>query len=272
MQLTSDHSRSARLERAYADIFQSFCAWRIWHTLAYQDIKQRYRRSVIGPLWLTLGVGVNVTCIGVIWGNLFGFDAERFIPYLALGLIYWDFMTSVINSSCSVFYGNARFILQIKKPFFVYVIWMIWRQILIFFHNFLVFLVIIFVFDVNLWDTLYLVPFAFVLLVITITPYALILAVVSTRYRDIPPIVSSIINVMFFVSPILWSRDQLGERGVSWIDLNPLTHVLEVVRDPLLGIEPRMISWVVFCGVAVIGWGCAVALLARFRHRISYWI
>ena len=272
MKLGGDHSRRARLNRAFSDIFRSMRAWRIWHTLAYQDIKQRYRRSVIGPLWLTLGVGINVACIGVIWGNLFGFDAERFIPYLTLGLIYWDFMTSIINSSCSVFYSNSRFILQIKKPFFVYIIWTIWRQLLIFFHNILVFVVIIFMFDVNLWDTIYLAPIALLLLVFTMTPYALILAVISTRYRDIPPVVSSIINVMFFVSPILWSKEQLGERGVALLDLNPLSHILEVIRGPLLGVEPRLISWVVFCGVAIFGWAVAIALFARFRHRISYWI
>lgn len=257
---------------AFDDLVESIYSWQTWHALAWQDIRQRYRRSVIGPFWLSLGMGINIACIGVIWGNLFGFDAEKFIPYLTLGLIFWEFITNYLSMACAAFYGNARFILQIRRPYFIYILWTLWRQILILFHNFLVFIFVAAIFSINLWPTIHLVPLSMLLLAFAITPYGLALAILSSRYRDVPPILTSILGVLFFVSPILWSKEQISGRGIALVEWNPMSYVLDVVRGPFLGIEPEPISWVVFSAIAGVGWVIGLALFVRFRHRIAYWI
>ena len=97
------------------------------------------------------------------------------------------------------------------------------------------------------------------------------LGMAGARFRDIAPIVASLVQVAFFLTPVLWSIDQLGRHrwAATW---NPLYHFLEIVRAPLLGAPIAPISWQVVIAVTVTGWSFAFLLYCRFRARIAYWV
>lgn len=241
--------------------------------LGWQDVRQRYRRSTLGPFWLTIGMGVMIATIGIVFGQLFDAPMSTFLPFLAIGLILWGFMSSVLNEGCTGFIAAEGIIKQLPIPLFVHVARMIWRNILILAHNIIIFPLVLLAFGASLTPLALLSIPGFVLLVINLTWMALILGVICTRYRDLPQIVASVLQVLFYSTPIMWMPSLLPERASLYLlDLNPAYHLLEIVRAPLLGLHPSFTNWAVALLMAALGWTLALAIYGRYKPRIAYWL
>ncbi len=100
------------------ELLAGFSAWRIWMILGWDDIRQRYRRSVLGPFWITLSMGMFILLLGIIYSRLFHTDLATYMPYLSVGYIVWGFISQITNESCMAFQEGARIIKQIKLPLF----------------------------------------------------------------------------------------------------------------------------------------------------------
>lgn len=255
------------------DIRKSICDIKLPLFLAYSDIRQRYRRSSLGPFWITISTGVMIVCIGIIFGNIYDSGVKEFIPYLAAGMIIWGFISSTINDSASVFINAENIIKQLPIPIYSHVIRLIAKNFYIFLHNFLIFpLVCLFVgrgFDL---DLLFVFP-GLILLILNLTWISLIVGIICTRYRDFPPIIASILQVAFYVTPILWmpSLLKLG-RKFFYLELNPFFQLIQLVREPLLGRCPLMMAWMMGISLLFLGWILAIAIFNRYKSRIAYWL
>jgi ABC-type polysaccharide/polyol phosphate export permease len=128
------------------------------------------------------------------------------------------------------------------------------------------------------WTVLLVIP-AFLLLMVNGAWVAVVLGIVTTRFRDLTPITQSIVQLMFFMTPIVWIYEDflnspnpaIAERA-RLAELNPFLHFLEIVRRPLLGQEQILRYWVVVLVITVVGWVVALFVLRRFRSRVSYWV
>lgn len=241
--------------------------------LGWQDVRQRYRRSALGPFWLTISMGVMIGTIGVVFGQIFSAPMEEFLPFLAAGMILWSFMSSVITEGCTSFIGAEGIIKQLPIPLFVHILRMIWRNILILGHNIVILpLVFLAVGKPVSFSALISVP-GFVLVAVNLAWVALILGVLCARYRDLPQIVTSVIQVFFYLTPIMWMPSLLPQRAALYLlDLNPAFHLLEVVRAPMLGQLPSATNWLVSLALALVGWGVALAVYGRYKRRIAFWL
>jgi ABC-type polysaccharide/polyol phosphate export permease len=254
-----------------AEIFNGFRAWRVWTILGWDDIRQRYRRSILGPFWITLSMGVFILLLGVIYGRLFHMDLATFLPYLSLGFIVWGFMSAVANDSCVAFHESGRIIKQIKLPFTTYVFRAVYRNFIVFLHTIIIFIPIAIYFRVAPnWNTLLVLPGLF-LVVVNATWVATVLATFSTRYRDIQPIVSTVVQLMMFATPIMWKASSLGNAAVV-AEINPVYHLIEIVRSPMLGSPPELRSWLIAGGLAAAGSLLAAGLLVSKSRRIVFWL
>jgi lipopolysaccharide transport system permease protein len=242
-------------------------------TLGWQDVRQRYRRSAVGAFWLTISMGVVIGTIGIVFGQIFSSPMEQFLPFLAIGLILWGFISAVITEGCSGFIAAESIIKQLPIPLAVHIFRMIWRNMIILAHNLVIFpLVLIAVGKPLNWMALVSVP-GFVLLVLNLMWISLLLGTISARYRDIPQIIVSALQIVFYLTPIMWMPHLLPQRASAYIlDANPAYHLLEIVRAPLLGQMPSAENWAVSVALAVIGWAITLAFYGRFRRRIAYWL
>lgn len=218
-------------------------------------------------------MGVMIGTIGIVFGQIFKSPMKEFLPFLAAGIILWGFVSSVITDGCSGFISAEGIIKQLPIPLFVHILRIVWRNIIILAHN-IVILPLIFVAvgkSVD-WSVLLVVP-GFLLAVLNVAWVALILGVLCARYRDMPQIVASVLQVVFYVTPIMWMPSHLPRTAATYLlYLNPCYHLLEVVRAPLLGEVPSEISWVVSIALAVCGWLAALMLYGRYKRRIAYWL
>jgi ABC-type polysaccharide/polyol phosphate export permease len=253
------------------EVVAGFRAWRVWGIMGWDDIRQRYRRSIIGPFWITLSMGLFILVLGVIYSRLFHQELKSYLPYLAAGFITWGFMSVAANDSCIAFIEGGRIIKQIKLPYSIYVLRVVWRNFIIFLHTIVIWIpmAIIFKIEPNL-TTLYEIPGLF-LVCVNLIWLTTIIAILSTRYRDIQPIVGTVIQLGMFATPIMWTVSALGDSKIV-AEINPVYHLIEITRAPLLGMAPEPRSWLIACALAIVGSTLAIALMVRASRRIVFWL
>ena len=243
----------------------------MWSALAVQDIRLRYRGSILGPLWLTLSTLVMVGAMGLIYPYLFHMDAWTYVPYLALGLIVWQLLSTLAIEGCETFAREESVIQQVPIPYSVHAYRCVCRNFLVLAHNLAIVPLGMVILQVPpTWRILEIIP-AFILIAINGMWISTLLGMVSARFRDVPPIVASFVQVLFFLTPVMWPAEALG----TWqpiVSLSPFFAAIDVVRSPLLGVAPADTSWAVLLGSTALGCGVGFLMFARFRARIAYWV
>lgn len=264
----------SRKKAAWFDFVSSLLKWRIWFLLASRDIKLRYRRSVLGPFWLTLSMAITVYSMGYLYSYLFRIPLHEYFAYLVAGMLTWSLLSTTIIDLSDTFVLSEPMIKQIKLPYFLYIHRVIARNFLIFFHNILV-MIPVMLFShgesVPTFSLLFLIP-GLLLIYLNATCYGIMLAMMSARYRDIPQVVKSLVQVIFFMTPIMWQPSILPESKRFIAMLNPFYSFIELVRAPLLGHLPslfnlEMVFFVMFIGVLGSYW-----MFVSRRANIIYWL
>jgi ABC-type polysaccharide/polyol phosphate export permease len=243
----------------------------VWTRLAWQEVRQRYRRSMLGPFWLTINTGALLVGMGPLYGRLLGQEFASYFPHLAIGLVLWQLMASIINDSTHVFIAAEPLIKQVQLPLGIHVLRMIWRNAILFAHNAVIVAAVLALYGPGFRWTILLSVFGIAAILVNALWLGTLLGLLSARFRDFPLITTMLVQLGFFLTPVLWTRGQLGP--YEWVvRLNPLAHFLEVVRTPLLGTVPPALSWAVVAGVTVAGSAVSLLLFARYRWRIAYWL
>ncbi|WP_093081398.1 ABC transporter permease [Pseudonocardia oroxyli] len=263
--------------RAFGDLSAGWRQRQLWGHLGWQDIKQRYRRSVLGPLWISISMGVIALGLGILYSLLFQTDIKTFLPHVAVGLLIWNFISGCILEGSEVFIANEGLIKFLPAPLSLHVYRLVWRQTLFFLHNLVIWAILMIVFPHPLgWSLLLAIP-GFALLAINGGWISILSGILATRFRDIPPIIASVVQLAFYMTPIVWSVDILsGNAAVreraQLVEINPLYHFLEIVRAPLLGQEIVWRSWIVVGVITVVGWGVGLLCMRNYRARVAYWV
>ncbi len=273
---TDDAAQSKTFRRAVADLTEGLASHQLWLHLGWQDIKQRYRRSLLGPIWITIATGTTAVAMGGLYSKLFHLKLSEHLPYVTLGLIVWGLISASILEGAEVFVANEGLIKQLPTPLSVHVYRMVWRQALLFAHNIVIYVIIAIIYPKPWsWADLSVIP-ALALIMLNCVWASLVFGIIGTRFRDIAPLLNSVVQLLFFMTPIIWNAQTLAQQGSSrWgkiVELNPLLHYLDIVRAPLLGAPQELRHWVVVIVLTVIGWILAAFAMRQYRSRVPYWV
>ncbi|WP_244630963.1 ABC transporter permease [Aureimonas sp. ME7] len=262
--------RPAMMRETREDFSEAIKLHELWLFLGWRDVKKHYSRSVLGPFWLTLSMGVMVAGLGVLYSQIFKQDVATYLPFLAIGFIMWGLIAGLINGACEIYSSAAASVRQIRMPLSVYILQFVWRQLLTFGHNFVIYILVAIIFDIWPGVTGLLFFPALAILLLNGVFAAMILGPLCARFRDIPLIVSSVVQVVFFMTPILWNATMLPDRAV-FLTLNPFYHLIEILRDPLLGSPALLQNWLACIGMTIVMGLVAFTFFSRYRTRIAYW-
>jgi lipopolysaccharide transport system permease protein len=265
--------RHSKINIALTDITAAAKRYSLVGMLGWQDVRQRYRRSAIGPFWLAISMSVMIGTIGIVFGQIFKSPLQEFLPFLAVGIILWSFISTTVTEGCTSLIAAEGIIKQLPIPLFVHVMRTLWRNILILGHNIVIFpLVLLAVAKPLGVEALLSIP-GFALLTLNLAWICLILSVMCARYRDLTQIIGSILQIAFYLTPIMWLPSLLPERSSNYLlDLNPFYHLMQIVRAPLLSQDVSALSWYVSAGMAVLGWSLAIMFYGHYKRRIAYWL
>ena len=254
------------------EITAIFRYFNMWFMLGWYDIKQKYRRSLIGPFWTTISTGFMVGSIGLMFSTIFKSSVKEFLPYFAVGQIMWLLISAQLNDACIMFVQYQSVIKQISVPLAVHVLRKLWYNFILFLHNFLIIIAVLFIVGRGFsWESLYVIP-ALILILILLFLLSVILGIVCTRFRDVTQIVAVLLQLIYFFTPIFWMRKALPAK-YSWVtDFNPFFHMIELVRSPLLGVVPAGYHWIYMLIYIAVSAAIAFYFMKRFRYKVAYWL
>ena len=274
--------RRARIERravpepclmqaVWADFAAVVSRWRVWHLMAFQDILMRYRRSAIGPFWISMSMAAMVFGIALLYSQIFDTEFKSYLAWLAVSFLVWGFLSSSLIEGCSSLVEAEAHLRSVRLPAPVLAARVVWRNTVILLHNLIVIALVLVYAGVALKPTLALAVPGFALVAAFAGFAAVALGPLNLRFRDIGQIVASLIQIMFFITPVIWTPDQ-GRLDRTWVDINPLYHLMELVRAPALGAAPTADDWLWGLGATTFAAALAVVVNAASRRKVYVWL
>ena len=272
LSLRADVTLVTRNRSAVADIAGGIRLWRLAWALGWLDIRQRYRGSILGPFWLTISTGVMVAALGLVYSALFKLNMHDYLPFLALSQVLWGFLGALVSEACTIFTEAEGVIRSVRMPFFVFSLRALVRNVIALGHNITVIIVVFAIFDTwPGWGGMLAIP-GLMLWVVDGLALTLLLGAFCARFRDIQPIVNSVMQIAFFITPVIWKPSQLGPSGLEKLAFNPFYDLLEIVRGPLLDSGIGVDTWIGALGYSVVLCAISWAFFVRARGRVTFWI
>jgi len=272
--LSADRGWGQRFEIAGRDIVDGFGLWRLAWALGMSDIKLRYRGSVLGPFWLTLSTGIMIGAMGILYAGLFHVDVRTYLPYLAASQIFWNFLSLLVSDGCTCFTASEALVKGMRMPFTVHALRGVLRNTIILAHNVVIIAIVFIVMHVSVtWYALWTVP-ALLLWLVDGFAISLFLGAFCARFRDIPQIIASVMQIAFFLTPVMWTVSAIGHDRTRAlvVEYNPFYYILEVARAPLLGAPVPVWHVGVVLAISAALCGVSAVFFAKTRGRLAYWM
>lgn len=239
--------------------------------ISLTDLRSKYKRTILGPFWVVLGLAAGSIGLGFLWSVLWNVPTAEMLPRITVGFLVWILISSTIVEGSNSLISQEVLIKNIKLPFSFFPLLSLCRQVINFVHSLLIIIVLYLFFPLeNYGNIIWFFP-ALIITLINMFLLTFLLAVLSSRFRDIQPLIAAIMPMLFFLSPVLFRIQQT--ESISWLMwLNPLTYVISILRDPLLGQKPEMIFFVVMSAFTVVLYIFLAILIKKKINNIVYWV
>jgi ABC-type polysaccharide/polyol phosphate export permease len=241
--------------------------------LATEDMRTRYTRTALGPWWNVLSTVTFVGAMGFTFGALFGQPLETYLPYIAASMACWNFMNSIIIDAPGTLVRGAGIVVAYPLPLSTQVFRSVFDKFLLLLHFLVVYVALAFIMRVPVnVVALLMFPVALAVYAVAGTGISLGLCVLGARFRDLGPAISSVMTMVFLLTPVFWQKITLKPEQ-HWItDLNPFFHMLEIGRQSLLGKFAAPEHWVASITIALFCLVMGIITFAVMRRKIYYWL
>jgi lipopolysaccharide transport system permease protein len=262
-----------RLHAALSDLRAGVRMRRTWTYLAVESVKNQYRRTVLGPWWITLQTAVLVLGLATIFSQILKTDLRTFLPYVAVGLLIFNLLSGMTRTASTVFTGAANSMKSTRQPLSNLVLKAITVELVQFGHNALIYLLLVIIGVVPISPRILLAIPILALIVLNGIALALWLGTTVARFRDVQPLVASVLQVLVFFTPVFYRLEDL-ERGsrAALVGWNPFLYLLEAARAPLIGMPLQPTFYVGAMVVTAVNLALAGIIYVRHRSRLPYWV
>lgn len=264
-------SFKANILNAIHDVSQAYIRKSVWTALAWNDVKNRYNRSKLGGLWAGLSLLIFVSVLGPIYSSLIGVEIQEYVAHLLLGFIVWNYVSGIIMECGREYVNSVNYLVSFQLSYFTLLFRVIWRNLVVLGYQMIVFVFFVIVFQYPLSIEWTIAPLALTLITLNALWIGLLISIFATRYRDLDELLNNIIRLAFFATPIIW-MPHLNSTLTTVAELNPIYHLIEIFREPLLSGEITWYRWAITAAISVIGWTVAFPIFAKYRSRIAFWL
>lgn len=266
-----DYKGPASEAGARWDVVEGLKSWRLWAYLGLMDIRLRYRRSVIGPLWLTLGLSATVVGIGLLYSQVLGVSAREYVPFIAISLWVWYFITGCLLDGTSLFSSAGHIITAVRIPYTTFVLRSIVRNLIVAAHGLIVVIGAFILYGTPVHVMIPVSILAIILVALNLYWMILAISLLSVRFQDAAQIFIYVINLALFLTPVIWLPTQVRP-GSPFLIYNPLAQMLGAIREPALNGTFPAYSLIYIAVMAAIGLPVTLFVFSRLRRYVPYWI
>ena len=258
----------------FKDLFLSLKKINLAKILGWQDVVKKYKRSFLGPFWITISMLIMTFTISIIFGQIFKISLSDYIPFISIGIILWNFISTSIREGCSCFINYSILIKQLSLPLYLYIFRLIWKNLIILIHNIIIFPLITLFFGNSVYLISIMSIIGIMILILNLVWICTLLAIICTRYRDIEQIINNILQIIFYITPIIWMPNLLEKKSkfICLIKLNPFNNFIQIIRYPLLGYIPEMYNWIISIFFLILGFSITIYYYNIYKNKITYWI
>ena len=245
--------------------------FRYWNFLALNEIRQKYRRSTLGTLWVSLSTAITILGIGPIYSVLFKTDLSDYFVLVSISLITWNFISSIIGESCGVFVANSAMIKDTSLPVETYCYVVIWRNLLLLFQNLIILYIIFNLFSFSLFPN-YRLFIVIAVLGFVLCNLGMLLSIACTRFRDLSQIVDALMKLLFFMTPILWIVKGTKLENSVLVKFNIFYYMVDLLRNAFVSntMSFKHLGFMVILGI--ISGIVNFMVFNKYRNRIVYWL
>ena len=246
---------------------------RTWITIGYLDVIQVYRRSFLGPVWITLSIGIQAVSVTYIYSQLFASGGGKdYYSYVVCGLIAWAWISSLLTDMGNVFLAYAGYIKTSNIDVTQFIWSMAWKHTIIFLHNLALWIIyILFGAVVVNINTLY-IFITFPIIFLLSIPLIAVLGILFARYRDFSRLISSLITLLLIITPIFWMGNQLTGVRTLLYKMNPFYYLVESIRAPLMGNPITEHTWWALLILFLMSWTIFAVFYVRKSSKLVFWI
>jgi len=260
------------LQAAFRDLIDGFRLAPLWLTLGWEQTAARFRRTVLGPFWLTANLLAMAFALSFIFGELFGNGNWRAnFALIISGILCWSITGGFLADAANAFISAGDLMNTMRLPLTFHVLLMMYKNVINFLAQLIALWVVLLVLRLGAVPD---ISFIFGLAIVLINGVflSIIVAMPATRFRDVYQSVAFAVQILFFLTPVFWAPAQMqGKRSII-LTLNPFAHLLELIRQPLLGRTPLLVHWEWGIGLMVVLGATAITMLTLYRKRVVFWL
>jgi ABC-type polysaccharide/polyol phosphate export permease len=255
-----------------ADLREGLMNWRIWHLMGTGELRRRYARSRIGQFWLSLSTGLSTLILGVVWSVLWNVQPGTLLPHLTVSILIWQFMSAVVSEAADVFTSNRHLLLSQRLACSTLVISMVYKNLIVLAHNAVIIVAVFLIFQQPITSQIFLLVPAMILLAFTSVWLGCLLGMVCARFRDVSHALQSVLQLGFYVTPVIWKPEFLTEHYRWLLMFNPFASFITIVRSAVIGGPVPTFEWQLASVIAIGGFVMALPLIGTYRRRLIFWI
>ena len=244
---------------------------RFWRSYAFNELKSKHRRSLLGLFWIIINTFLFISFIGVVLRKAFFVEDEKYLLYLASGYITWIFIQNCVTNSCNILIESKSFLKTKNWPISIFIFKLIYKEIIIFCLNFTI--ILIFLLSFKHYPGLNNILLIFCSLIITILTavwISFIVSIACLKFYDLKFFINSIMRLLFFATPIIWFHRE-GEKFLDLIiTFNPVTYFILAIRNPLIGEVVPIDVWIAIISISTSCLIISILIYAYAKDKINY--
>lgn len=259
------------LSEAVEDIVGGIKLAPLWSTLGWDQTVSRFRRTILGPFWLSANMFAIALAFSLVFGGLLGTDWRVTFALILSGVLTWSIVGGPLSECAGLFPTSSSMMMTHKLPLTFYVCLTMYRVCINFAAQLIALWVVLLILrmgSVPSWHLIFGLP----IVICTVSLMGLVIAFPAARYRDVQQLIGAALQVLFFITPIVWAPINMSRRQRLLAHYNPLAHLVALVREPLLGRAPHPADWSWSIGTLFVSFALAVIVLAAYRKRVIFWL
>lgn len=244
----------------------------ILRNLVSQDLRNRYRSSVIGVGWTLLTPLGLVVIIGTVFSTILGQPIRDFLPYLFSGLMPWLYIVQCADGGTMSFISAEGYIKQTQTPIEIFPMRVALGAYVNLLYSLLAFSFVYVVLKPEKYS-FYMLPVIISLVLLLLLGIALstLSAILNTYFRDYAPLQSLMLQGLFYATPIMFPAEMLNKPNIKWVyEWNPFYYIMDIIRQPLLGDPVYINSWIVAPLFIIVLLSVAIFLMNRIGRSITF--